>query len=40
MVYSETKMSMVEKKFIRDLIEMKNQRYKISAITCYDATFA
>lgn len=44
MVYSETKMSIVEKKRkkvrIHDLIEMKNQGIKISAITCYDATFA
>lgn len=44
MVYSETKMSIVEKKRkkvrIHDLIEMKNQGVKISAITCYDATFA
>ncbi len=44
MVYSETKMSIVEKKRkkvrIHDLIEMKKQAIKISAVTCYDASFA
>lgn len=44
MVYSETKMSIIDKKRkkvrIHDFLEMKKKGVKISAITCYDASFA